>query len=364
MILCANPRAQYVAHREEIDGAIRRVLENGRYVLGEEVRLFEKEFAAWLGVPHAVGVGSGTEALHLALAACDIGRGDEVITASHTAVATASAILLTGATPVFADIHPSSCTLDPGQVERCLTARTRAIIPVHLYGRSADLDPTLRLARSRGLRVIEDCAQAHGASYRGQRLGSLGDAGCFSFYPTKNLGALGDGGAVVSKDRALAERIRLLREYGWKDRYVSAIHGWNSRLDEIQAAVLRAKLPHLDADNARRRVLAGLYAEGLPADRLDLPGDAPEGGRAWHLYVVRCRERDRLQSFLQEQGVGSLVHYPVPIHLQPAYRGASSPALPETERAAKEVLSLPMYPELTEAEVRAVIAAVRNFYRS
>jgi dTDP-4-amino-4,6-dideoxygalactose transaminase len=366
MILCANPRAQYTAHKEEIDAALRRVLDKGRYILGEEVQQFESEFAAWLGVAHAVGVGSGTEALHLALAACGVGAGDEVITVSHTAVATVAAIELAGARPVFVDIDPASFTLDPALLAAAITPRTRAIVPVHLYGRPADLSPILQLAHARGLRVIEDCAQAHGALDQGRRIGSWGDAGCFSFYPTKNLGALGDGGAVVANSTEIATKVRLLREYGWKDRYVSALPGWNSRLDEIHAAILRVKLHHLDADNARRRALARLYGEGLPSDRLGLPKTDKGTDHVWHLYVVRCLQRDRLQAFLRDRGVGTLVHYPVPIHQQPAYRGRVPPhsPLPATEQAAREVLSLPLYPELGEGEAASVIATVREFFQS
>ena len=364
MILCANPRAQYDAHAEEIDAAMTRVLRNGRYILGDEVASFEKEFAAYIGVAHAVGVASGTDALHLALRAAGIGTGDEVITVSHTAVATVAAVEMAGATPVVIDIDPKHFTIDPARVEEAITERARAIIPVHLYGGAADLDAVLDIARRRGLKVIEDCAQSHGATLHGRRTGAFGDAGSFSFYPTKNLGAIGDGGMIVTDDDDIATNARLLRQYGWEERYVSRIAGWNSRLDELQAAVLRVKLRHLDDDNRRRRSIASAYTEELRGTTLTLPTTRPDSDHAFHLYVVRSARRDRLAGFLHERGIGTLVHYPVPAHLQPAYSGRlGSKPLPETERAAAEVLSLPMYPELRDDEVQQVIAAVHDFER-
>ncbi|MEO8257203.1 MAG: DegT/DnrJ/EryC1/StrS family aminotransferase [Acidobacteriota bacterium] len=363
MILCGNPRAQYLAHQAEINAAIGEVLEQGRYILGREVAAFEQEFAAFVGVAHGIGVGSGTEALHLALRACGIGPGDEVITVAHTAVATVAAIELAGAVPVLVDIDPEFYTLDPSGLERAITPRTRAIVPVHVYGQAADLDPILAIARAHGLRVIEDCAQAHGATYRGTRVGAWGDLACFSFYPTKNLGAIGDGGMVVTDDPALAERTRLLREYGWTERYVSTIPGGNSRLDEIQAAILRVKLRYLDRDNQTRQRLAALYDALLDGAGLVLPRRRPEAQHVFHLYVVRSSRREPLQEDLRSAGILALIHYPVPIHLQPAYLGrlSGSDALPATERAAREVLSLPIYPELTEDHVRTVADGVRAF---
>jgi dTDP-4-amino-4,6-dideoxygalactose transaminase len=363
MILCGNPRAQYQAHKAEIDAAILRVLDRGRYILGEEVKAFETEFAGYIGVAHGIGVGSGTEALHLALAACEIGAGDEVITVSHTAVATVAAIELAGATPVLVDIEPDYYTLDPRQLERAITPRAKAIVPVHLFGQPADLELILSFARAYDLRVIEDCAQGHGAMYHGKRVGAWGDIACFSFYPTKNLGALGDGGMVVTNDPTLARRACLLREYGWAERYVSHICGWNSRLDELQAAVLRAKLRYLDADNVTRARSAAVYGEALAGTGLVTPKCRPEATHVYHLYVVRSPERDELQAFLKARDVGALVHYPMPVHLQPAYRGrlCGSDSFPETERAAREVLSLPMYPELNETELQTVIRAVQSF---
>jgi dTDP-4-amino-4,6-dideoxygalactose transaminase len=362
MIHCSDPRAQYLAHRDEIRAAMDKVLEGGRYVLGEEVSAFEAEFARYIGVTHGIGVANGTDALHLALRALGVGPGDEVITTAHTAVATVSAIRLAGATPVFADIEKDFYTLDAARVEAAISPKTKAIIAVHLYGQAADLGTLLPLAKRRGLRLIEDCAQCHGARHDGKRLGSLGDIACFSFYPTKNLGAIGDGGMVATSDADLAAKVRLLREYGWSQRYVSATEGWNSRLDELQAAVLRVKLKYLDDDNAARARIAALYSQALAGTPLTLPVARKGNTHVYHLYVIRSAARDALQKWLTEKGVGTLVHYPMPIHLQPAYLGTrGGDALPETERAAREVLSLPIYPELQAAQAEAVATAVRSF---
>jgi dTDP-4-amino-4,6-dideoxygalactose transaminase len=363
MILCNNPRLQYLAHKQEIDAAVLRVLEKGWYILGQEVEAFESEFASYSNAKYAIGVGSGSEALHLALRACDIGPGDEVITVAHTAVATVAAIEWCGASPVLVDIEPDYFTIDPGKIKVLIGPRTKAIIPVHLYGQSAALDAVMDVARRCGLRVIEDCAQAHGARYCDKPLGSWGDLGCFSFYPTKNLGAMGDGGAVVTSDRELAEKVRLLREYGWSDRYVSRIAGWNSRLDEIHAALLRVKLRYLDAGNAARSRFASLYCEGLAGTPVAAPRRRPNATHVYHQYVVRSPERDALQAFLKTQGVGALVHYPAPIHLQPAYEGRlrGRDDLQQTERAAREVLSLPIYPELSEPEQDHVIQSIKAY---
>ncbi len=363
VILCGNPRAQYEAHKALIDEAVRRVLESGCYILGEEVLAFEREFASYLGARHAIGVGSGTEALHLALAACGIGAGDEVVSTANTAVATIAAIELAGATPVLVDIEPDFFTLDPFTLEAAITPRTKAIVPVHLYGQPADLAAILSVAQRHGLRVIEDCAQAHGATYRGKRVGTYGDIACFSFYPTKNLGAIGDGGAVVTNNPELADKVRHLREYGWAERNVSSIRGWNSRLDEVQAAILRVKLPFLDADNNQRRRIAALYDELLGESDLILPRQRADATHVFHLYVVRSDERDELLARLRALGVGAMIHYPVPVHLQPAYvaRLSGSQNLPYTERAAREILSLPIYPELADAEVKKVVAACEKY---
>ena len=379
-------KPQYLTIKDELDAAVQRVLDTSFFVLGTELTVFEAAWASYLGVARAVGVGSGTEAIHLALRALDIGPGDEVLTVSHTAVATTVAISSTGATPVFVDIDPHTYTMDGADLERRITPRSKAIVPVHLYGHPADMDRILALAERHGLVVVEDAAQAHGAAYRGRRCGTLGAAGAFSFYPTKNLGAYGDGGAVVTNDTALAERLVLLRNYGWSERYYSAIKGYNSRLDELQAAVLGAKLPYLDAWNARRRRLAALYTAALAGDAgastIQTPIEAAWATDAsacttndftesckpvpaphtYHLYVVRVPERDRVQAGLRERGIATQVHYPVPVHLQEAYQdlGYTPGSLPHTEQAAAEILSLPLYPELTDGDVQYVAAALRE----
>jgi dTDP-3-amino-3,4,6-trideoxy-alpha-D-glucose transaminase len=336
-------------------------LESGWYILGDEVRAFEEEFAAYLDVSHSAGVGSGTEALHLALVACGIGHDDEVLTVSHTAVATVAAIELAGAKPVFVDIDPVTYAMDPDLLEKGITSKTKAVLPVHLYGHPAPMEDILAIAREYGLCVIEDCAQAHGATYRGKRVGSFGDMACFSFYPTKNLGAFGDGGAVVTSDSELAEKARLLREYGWAERYVSHTPGWNSRLDELQAAILRVKLRYLDEDNGARARLADLYIKGLSETDLVLPGVRERADHVYHLFVIGAPDRDRLVGYLHSQDIGAAIHYPVPVHMQPAYAHLEVGRLPETERVARQILSLPMYPEMTEIEVGSVIKAVREF---
>jgi dTDP-4-amino-4,6-dideoxygalactose transaminase len=361
-IPAANPRAQYLSHKIEIDVAIAAALDGNRYILGPQTQAFEQDFAAYLGVRFTSGVGSGTEALHVAIRACGLGPGDEIITVSHTAVATVSAIELAGATPVLVDIDPVTYTIDPNKIAAAITPRTTAIIPVHLYGAAANLNPIVDLARRHSLKVIEDCAQAHGARYADRVVGSLGDVACFSFYPTKNLGAIGDGGLVATNDPVIAENLNLLRQYGWRERYVSEIAGWNTRLDELQAAILRVKLRHLDADNAKRQALAALYAEQL-AGVVTLPIEPAHTRHVYHLYVIRHPRRDALMQFLHARGIGTAIHYPAPIHLQPAYRGRLGDvgSLPETERAAREIVSLPMYPELSAADVRTVAQAVREF---
>jgi len=357
---------QYNAIKVEINEAVARILESGWFILGQEVEAFEEEFAAYCSLSHGIGVGSGTEALHLALLACGVGPGDEVITVPHTAVATVAAIELTGARPVFVDIDPASYTIVPDQLESRITAQTRAVVPVHLYGQAADLDPILEIAQRHGLTVVEDCAQAHGAEYKGRRVGSFGRVACFSFYPTKNLGAYGDGGMVVTDDEALAQKVRLLRQYGWEKRYVSSLRGLNSRLDEIQAAILRVKLRHLDEWNEARRARARLYGELLADSGVTTPTEMDYGRHVYHLYVVRClhrARRDELKSYLAEHGVGTAIHYPVPIHLQEAYLdlGYRRGDFPVTEACADEILSLPMYPELQENEVRGVSELVKGY---
>jgi dTDP-3-amino-3,4,6-trideoxy-alpha-D-glucose transaminase len=356
-------RARYLAHQPAIDAAVQRVLASGWYILGQEVAAFEAEFAAACGAAGCVGVNSGTDALHLALLACNVGPGDEVITVAHTAVATVAAIRLAGATPVLVDIDPVTYTMSPAALAAAITPRTKAVIPVHLYGHPADLPAIADAVRTYGLWLIEDCAQAHGALSHGRPVGSVGDLACFSFYPTKNLGALGDGGAVTSRDPDLLARVRSLREYGWTPtaRYISFVEGMNSRLDELQAAILRVFLPHLDAENAQRRALAAAYAGHLPAG-IVLPVEQPGCRHVYHLYVVRVPERDRVRDLLAQCGVGAGIHYPVPVHLQPGYRDAVVVPAPltATERAAEEILSLPMHPGMTVDDVAQVAAALAD----
>ncbi len=362
MILCGNPKAQYLSYKEEIDVVLSRVLNSGRYILGKEVDAFEEEFSRYISVAHGIGVGSGTEALHLALSACGIGRGDEVITVAHTAVATVAAIELAGATPVLVDIDSDFYTIDPEKIESAITSHTKAIIPVHIYGHPADMDPILKIARKNRLYVIEDCAQAHGAMYKGNRVGSIGDIGCFSFYPTKNLGALGDGGMVVTSNKELSKRAYLLREYGWTERYVSHFSGWNTRLDEIQAAILRVKLKHLDEDNSKRMRIAEMYNKDLGVSNIVLSKQRKNSTHVYHLYVIRSSKRNELLTFLREKGIGASIHYPVPVHLQPAYKSLyGCEELPETEKIAKEIVSLPIYPELSESDVQMIIRVIMDF---
>ncbi len=355
---------QYRRLQTDIDAAVSRVLAGGWYLLGQETRAFEAEFAAYGGAQHGVAVASGTDALALALRAVGVGPGDEVITVSHTAVATVVAVEQAGARPVLVDIDPVTFTMQPDLLAGAISARTRAIVPVHLYGHPAELDPILALARQHQLAVIEDCAQAHGARYRGCPVGSFGDAAAFSFYPTKNLGAAGDGGMVVTNRPDVAERLHQLRQYGWVKRYISQVRGVNSRLDEVQAAILRIKLRYLDQWNERRRELAAVYTTLLPQPHLALPQVVGNVGHAYHLYVVRVKEREALLMYLRERGVGAQVHYPMPVHLQPAYAdlGLGPGSLPETERAAAEVLSLPLYPEMSEEAVTRVVEAIRRFF--
>jgi dTDP-4-amino-4,6-dideoxygalactose transaminase len=363
MIPCANPKAQYLSYRDDINSAIQRVLDSGWYVLGEEVIRFEKEFAQFNTVSHAVGVGSGTEALHIALRALDIGQGDEVITTAHTAVATASAIDLAGAKPIFVDIEPGFFTIDPDLIEDAITPKTKAIIPVHIYGQPCDMDAIMKIANKNNLKVIEDCAQAHGAEYNGKRVGSIGDVGCFSFYPTKNLGAIGDGGALVTNDDQLAGKIKLLREYGWKERYISSKEGWNSRLDELQAAILHVKLKHLDEDNSRRNKHAKIYFDLLNILPLELPKTRSNSSHVFHLFVIKIEQRNKLRDYLQKNGVNTTIQYPVPVHKQKYFQKmCSEKSLPVTEEVAKNILSLPMYPELKEKEINKVSNILKDYF--
>jgi len=367
VIPCASPAAQFHAHKSAIEIAIARVLDSGAYVLGCEVERFERAFADYCGVAHAIGVGSGTDALILALRSLGIGPGDEVVTVSHTALATVAAIIATGATPVLVDTDAASYTIDPARVEDAVGPRTKAIIAVHLYGRPADLDTIEAIAERRGLRLIEDCAQATGARHRDRYVGSIGDVACFSFYPTKNLGAIGDGGMVTTKDVGLAARVRRLHQYGWNDDRETEDVGVNSRLDSLQAAILGAKLPHLEADNARRAAIAGRYAEGLYGLPIAVPATRDGYTHVHHLYVIACDERDDLMAHLRGHGIGCGIHYPVPVHLQKGYAErvrVAEGGLKVTERLARRIVSLPIYPELGDAEVENVIAAIRDFYRA
>jgi len=364
-------KTQYQRFRQAIDDAIRGVLESGHFVLGSNVGALEEELATFLEVRQAVTLASGTDALHLAIRACQIGGGAYVLTSPFTFVATATAISYTGARPVFADIHPGTFNLDPERVAEYLAGkgpgprpegRVKAILPVHLYGLPAAMDPLLALAQTHRLRVIEDAAQAIGAEVRGQKVGGLGDVGCFSFYPTKNLGAFGDGGLATTQDPTLGERILRLRSYGGRDRYVHEELGFNSRLDEIQAAILRVKLGCLSEWNRRRLALAGRYREGLAGLGIGLPGEIPGTTHVYHQFTVRLPDRDGVQKRLADLGVRTTVYYPVPLHLQPMYRdlGYRAGDFPEAERAAREVLSLPIYPEMTDPQVDEVVDALKR----
>lgn len=353
--------AAYRELKPQIDAAVSRVLNSGWYVLGPEVEAFEAEWAGYCEARHAVGVANGLDALILALRALDIGPGDEVIVPSNTYIATWLAVSATGATPVPVEPDPQTHNIDPALIEAAVTDRTRALLPVHLYGQPADLDPILSIARKHGLRVVEDAAQAHGARYKGKRIGAHGDVVCWSFYPTKNLGALGDAGAVTTNDSAVAERITLLRNYGSREKYVNVEAGVNSRLDPIQAAVLRTKLARLDEWTDRRRAIAAAYGDGLRDTGLTLPCVPGWAEPVWHLYVVRTTERDALQSRLAEAGIGSMIHYPIPPHMQKAYADAAfAPGdLPIAQRLAHEVISLPMGPQLALACTGQIIANIR-----
>jgi dTDP-4-amino-4,6-dideoxygalactose transaminase len=357
-------RAQYRSIEAEINSVVLRVLQKGDFILGEEVSLFEGEFPAYCETSFGAGVASGTDALSLALRACEIGRGDEVITTSHTAIATLVGIESTGARPILVDIQAGAFTIDPSRIESSITSNTRAIIPVHLYGSPAELTPILEIARRFDLYVIEDCAQAHGASYRNKKVGAWGDLSAFSFYPTKNLGAYGDAGMVLTSRKDLYERLLLLRQYGWKEKYVSDKRGVNSRLDNLQAAILRVKLGHLDEWNRRRMHIAETYCRGLSGLDIVLPITPENSTHAYHQYVIRSEHRDSLRSHLLDRSIGTSIHYPVPPHLQPAYGdlGYAVGDFPNSESAAREIISLPIHPELSDADVEYVCEAIRDFY--
>lgn len=358
----ANLVREHEALADDLRGAIDDVIASGWFILGRRLESFERNFAAYCGSRFALGVASGTDALHLSLLACGVGPGDEVIIPANTFIATALAVSYAGATPVFADVDPGTHTIDLAQLESKITARTKAILPVHLFGRLAGMDGILAIAAPRGIPVIEDACQAHGARNASGLAGTLGAMACFSFYPTKNLGAYGDGGMVTTNDPALAERVRSLRNYGQTQRYHHAVRGYNSRLDEIQAAILDVKLRVLDRRNAGRQGIARRYTAGIVNPLVETPAGHPESEHVYHLYVVRTAHRDALRSWLSARGIDTQVHYPVPIHLQDAYADvAAGVSLPVTEQLSREIVSLPLYPELTEREIEWVIESVNAF---
>lgn len=363
MIQLVDLVAQYHSIKEEIDAAVHSTLESGHFILGPAVSTLEETIAAYLGVKYAIGLASGTDALVIALRALNIGAGDEVIIPAYTFFATAGTVMSVGATPVFVDIDPASYEMDVTQIESCITPRTKAIIPVHLYGHPAEMDPILEIARVHGLKVIEDNAQAFGATYLNRKTGAMGDIGCLSFFPTKNLGAFGDGGMVVTNDPVVAERMRMLRTHGWKKKYYSEEVGYNSRLDAMQAAILQAKFPHVDTWNEKRRTLAQRYSEKLAVTELTTPVEHEWGKHVYHLYIIRSSKRDELQAFLRQKGIASEVYYPLPPHLSIPCRkfGYKEGDFPHAEKAARETLALPLYPELTLEQQDAVIAAVGEF---
>jgi dTDP-4-amino-4,6-dideoxygalactose transaminase len=363
MILMNDLAAQYSTYKAEIDFKVTQTLSSGWYINGSEVKEFEKEFANWLGVRGGVGVANGTEAIQLALWAAGVGPGDEVITVSHTAVATVTAIDLMGAVPVLVDVESETYTLDPSKLKNALSNRTKAVVLVHIYGHPGYIEEVASFCKENNLLFIEDCAQSHGAKYKSKKAGSYSDFSCFSFYPTKNLGAIGDGGFVASDRIDLLDRVRQLREYGWKSRYISDSNGMNSRLDELQAAILRVKLKYLDNMNYKRQEIAGQYLDSLSKSKISLPKSRQNCEHVYHLFVIRDKNRDELASQLKEAGVSTAIHYPMPIHLQPGYRNkVRMPGkLPVTEELSKTVLSLPVYPELTKSQVIKIVTSVQSF---
>lgn len=360
MIQLVDLKAQYDTIQNEITEAIQSVIDSSAFVGGNAVREFEKEFAAYCEVKGCVGVGNGTDAIYLTLRAMGIGPGDEVITVAHTFIATSEAISMTGARPVFVDIREDTMLMDPALIEKAITPRTKAIVAVHLYGQPCDMDAIMQIAERHGLKVIEDAAQAHGARWRGRRVGSIGDAACFSFYPGKNLGAFGDAGAVVSNDVELLEKVRMLANHGRLEKYTHKMEGVNSRLDGLQAAILRVKLRHLDDWNESRRRHADFYFEALTGGDIQMPVVHEHAEPVWHLFVVRVPDRAGLQAALKQEGIATGVHYPVPLHQQPAYEdfGITRESLPVTELVAGRVVSLPMYPELTSTQLETVVNAI------
>jgi dTDP-4-amino-4,6-dideoxygalactose transaminase len=362
MIPLLDLKAQYQSIKAEIDAAVLHVLENAQFILGPEVTAFEKEFAAYCGTSESIALNSGTSALHLALLAAGVGPGDEAITVPFTFVATAAAIGYTGATPVFVDIEPATFNIDVERIEAAITPRTKAIMPVHLFGHPAEMDSVLEIARKHGLVVIEDAAQSHGAEYKGRRAGSMGDIGCFSFYPGKNLGACGEGGAVVTSNPEYARKIRMLRDWGSEQKYVHQLKGYNYRMEGIQGAILRVKLRHLEAWTEARRAHANLYRELLEESDVVVPVAKDYVRHVFHVYTVRTKDRAALRSELERNQIQTGIHYPIPIHLQPAYQDLrySRGAFPVAEQACGEVLALPIYPEMTESQIRMVAQVVRE----
>jgi len=369
MLTTADPRASYLAHKDALDEVMRQVMESGTYILGPQVNAFEQHFAAYLGVAHCVGVANGTDAVQLALRAVGVQPGDEVISVSHTAVATVSAIDWIGAVPILVDIDPTTYTVDPQKVEdtlkHMLPRQVKALVAVHLYGHPADMAALTPIAERYGVALLEDCAQAHGARVGERKVGAIGVCGTFSFYPTKNLGAFGDAGAIVTNDNLIAERLRLLHQYGWRERYVSDEAGYNSRLDELQAAILDCKLGWLDGWNGRRRKIAKLYDDGLAGLPLECPVERPGHQHVYHQYVIRCSERDGLLGYLDSEGIRAAILYPVPVHEQRGYRSKVTVGyggLNVTEAIARQILCLPIYPELSDADVERVIEGIRCYF--
>lgn len=363
MVPFVDLRAQHDSIRKELFDTITQIIDTSSFIMGSAIKEFEPKFAEFCGCKHAIGVSSGTSALHLALWALEIGPGDEVITIPHTFIATCEAISMRGAKPVFVDIDPATYTMDVSKLEAAITPKTKAVIPVHLYGHPTDMDPLLEIARKHNLRVVEDCAQSHGAEYKGKRVGTMGDVGCFSFFPGKNMGAMGDAGAVTTNDDAIATKVNKLRNHGRLGKYEHEMVGYNERMDTLQAAILNVKLPHLNDWNELRRKHAAEYAAGLAGVDVALPTVAPDCKHVYHLFVIRHPKRDDLQAFLKEKGVATGVHYPLPLHLQPAYADLNyrEGDFPATEQAAKEILSLPMYPEMTADHVAEVCDAISKW---
>ncbi|MFA5389280.1 MAG: DegT/DnrJ/EryC1/StrS family aminotransferase [Candidatus Omnitrophota bacterium] len=357
-------KRQYEQIKDELKAPIEKVMMSGGFILGEDVGLFEKEFAGYCGAKYGIGVNSGTDALFLACLACGIGKDDEIITPTYTYIATSFGISMAGARPVFVDMEEATCNMDVSKIEKAITKKTKAILPVHLYGHAADMDPILNIANKHGLKVIEDCAQAHGALYNNKKVGGLGDAACFSFYPTKNLGAFGDGGMIVTSSEEIRGKALLLRDYGRKGRYENIIKGYNSRLDTLQAAILRVKFKHLDEWNEKRRKNAGLYSRLFKEAGLDivLPCEAEYAKHVYHQYAVRIKNREKVMEKLADKGVNPLIHYPIPIHLQECYKELSykKGGFPIAEKCCEEIMSLPMYPELTEEEIRYVVDSIKT----